>query len=82
VPRWCGAGFPLEHRFFTSKCITVGKLKCPLQVRWDLTPESTDGTGEANQSLWTQAYEKMMQIKKGVARRHNVNCEPPKYQVR
>ena len=29
------------------------KLKWPLLVRWDLSPVSTDGIWEANQSFWT-----------------------------
>jgi hypothetical protein len=45
------------------------ELKCPLLVRWDLPSASTDGTGEPNQSFWTQAYKNLMQARKKVALR-------------
>ena len=57
------------------------ELKCPLLVRWDLSSASTDGTGEPNQSFWTQTYKNLMQARKKVARRYDVNRKPHQFQV-
>jgi len=57
------------------------ELKHPLLVRWDLFFVSTDGTGETNQSFWTQACKNLTQARKKVARRYDVNRKPYQFQV-
>jgi hypothetical protein len=48
-------------------------------VRWDLSPLSADGTGEANQSFWTQACKNLRQARNKVARRYDANRKPHQY---
>jgi hypothetical protein len=57
------------------------ELKCPLLVRWDLSSASTDGTGEPNHSFWTQTYKNLMQARRKVARRYDVNCKAHQFQL-
>jgi hypothetical protein len=56
------------------------EFKCPLLVRWDLSPVSTDGTGDATQSFWTQAHRNLRQAGNKVARRYDANRKSHKYQ--
>jgi len=66
----------------TSDKLFLGKeLKCPLLVWWDLSPASTDGTGEANQSFWTQDYRSLKQARNKVSRRYDANRKPHQYRV-
>jgi hypothetical protein len=53
-------------------------MKCPLEVQWDLSPENTDGEGEA---FWTKAYRNLKLASKKVARRHDSNRKPRQYNV-
>jgi len=64
---------------YPGKLFLGTELRCPLSVRWDLSPVSTDGTGEANQSFWTQAYENLKQARSKVAWRYDVNRKPHQY---
>jgi hypothetical protein len=57
------------------------ELMCPLLVRWDLSSASTDGTGEPNQSFWKQTCKNLMQARKKVAQRYDVNRKPHQFQV-
>jgi hypothetical protein len=57
------------------------ELTCPLLVRWDLSSASADGTGKPNQAFWTQTYKNLMQARKKVARRYDVNRKPHQFQV-
>jgi hypothetical protein len=64
-----------------DKLFLGGELKCPLLVRWDLSPLSMVGTGDATQSFWTQAYRNLRQARNKVARRYDANLKLHKYQV-
>ena len=66
---------------YPVKFLLGRELRCPLSVRWDLSPEGTDGTGEVNQSFWTQVYENLKQARSKVARRYDSNCKPHQYRV-
>jgi hypothetical protein len=57
------------------------ELKYPLLVRWNLSPVSTNGTWEANQSFWTQASRNVRQARSKVFRRYDANHKPQHYQV-
>jgi len=71
-----------ESTMSTPDKLFLGReLKCPLLVRWDLSSASTDGTGEPNQSFWTQAYKNLMQAGKKVAQRYDVNRKPHQFQI-
>lgn len=50
-------------------------------VRWDLSPASTDGSGEASQSFWTRAYYNLKQARDKVARRYDADRRLHPYQV-
>jgi hypothetical protein len=58
----------------TSDKLFLGReLKCPLFVRWDLYRVSTNGTGDADHSFWTQAYRNLRQVRNKVAGRYDAN---------
>jgi hypothetical protein len=57
------------------------ELKCPLLVRWDLSPVSNHDSGYTNQSFWTQAYANLMQAKDKVACRYNARRRPHLFRV-
>ena len=52
------------------------ELKCPLLVRWALSPVSECGSGETSQSFWTQAYANIMQARDKLARRYIPERKP------
>ena len=68
---WLGLAFNTavheSTKCTTDKLFLGSELRCPLSVRWDLCPESTDGTGEVNQSFLTQAYENLKRPRSKVA---------------
>jgi len=66
---------------YPNKLFLGRELRCPLSVRWDLCPEGTDGTGEVNQSFWTQAYENLKRTRSKVAQSNDANRKPHHYSV-
>jgi hypothetical protein len=70
----------------STKCTPVRlflgrEIKCPLDVRWDLSLENAADTGKANQAFWTQAHRNLKLACKRVARRYNRDRKPHRYQV-
>jgi hypothetical protein len=57
------------------------EMKCPLDVRWNLSLENADDTGKANQAFWTQAHRNLKLACKRVARKYNRDRKPHQYQV-
>jgi hypothetical protein len=57
------------------------ELKSPLEVRWDLTPEYEQSTGEGEKSLWTQAYCNLRRARNKVAKRYDSCRKPHEYRV-
>jgi len=56
----------------TPDILFLGReIKCPLGVRWDLSPvNNVDGDG-TNQSFWTRAYRNLQIARKRVDQRYN-----------
>jgi hypothetical protein len=82
---WLGLAFNTavhESTKCTPDKLFLGReLKCPLSVRWDLSPAGTDGTEEGDHSFWTQAYENLKRARSKFARRHNASRRPHQYRV-
>ena len=53
------------------------ELKCPLLVRWDLSPVSECGSGETSQSFWTKDFVNLMQARDKVALRYKGRAQAP-----
>jgi hypothetical protein len=57
------------------------EMKCPLDMRWNLSLENADDTGKANQAFWTQAHRNLKLACKRVARKYNTGRKPHPYHV-
>jgi hypothetical protein len=66
----------------TPRRLFLGReMKCPLDMRWNLSLENADDTGKANQAFWTQALRNLKLACRRVARRYNRDRKPHQYQV-
>jgi hypothetical protein len=61
-----------SHKSMSNKLFLGRVLKCPLQVRWNLTPEDDGGMAVEHQSFWEEAYKNLISAKKKVAHRYNL----------
>ena len=57
------------------------EMKCPLGVRWDLTPVNNANGNSTNHSFWTEAYRNLQIARKRVAQRYNQSRRPHRYYV-
>ena len=71
-----------ESTHSTPDLLYLGReLKCPLGVRWDLTPVNNDNSNGTNQSFCTEAYRNLQVSRKRVAQRYNHGRKPHRYCV-
>jgi hypothetical protein len=57
------------------------ELRCPLPVRWDLSPEGFDNAGDSNQLYRTHPYKNSKLARSKVTSRYNANRRPHRYEV-
>ena len=66
----------------TPDCLFLGReMRCPLAVRWDLSPIYSGRVNSIDRSFWSSAYEKLKQANKRVARRYNQGRIANKFRV-
>ena len=70
-----------EYEMYARQTALLEQVRCPLEVRWDLIPENTGSSEDANQSFWTQDYHNLELVGKRVAQRYDANRKPHQYQV-
>jgi len=69
-----------SHKSTPDKLFLGRELKCPLAVRWDLTPASNGSMEQMPSKFWETTYENFIRAKK-VVHRYNLNRRPHHYQV-
>jgi len=82
---WLGLAFNTamhESTRCTPDVLFLGReLKCPLAVRWDLSPGiDVDNVCDTNQ-FWTRACGNLLAARKRVAQRFNKGRKPHRYSV-
>ena len=56
----------------TPDILFLGReMRCPLAVRWDLSPIYSERVKNTDRSFWSSVYEKLKQANNRVARRYN-----------
>jgi hypothetical protein len=61
-----------ESTHATPDSLFLGReMRCPLRVRWDLSPVYSDQVRSTDRSFWLAAYDRLKQANRKVARRYN-----------
>jgi hypothetical protein len=67
------------HRKTPDLLFLGRELRCPLENRWDLAPDSVADDKAKRDTFWEEAYENLRQAKRKVARRYNRERKPHQY---
>jgi len=70
-----------SHKGTPDKLFLGRELKCPLAVRWDLTPESNGAMEHMPPKFWETAYKNLIRAQRRVAHRYNSKRKPHQYQT-
>jgi hypothetical protein len=66
----------------TPDALFLGReLRCPLSVRWDLTPVYSGQAGRVDRDFWARAYRNLKMANRKVARNYNRGREPHSFGV-
>jgi len=66
----------------TPDIVFLGReMKCPLGVRWDLSPVNSTGVKGGDPSFWKDVYLKLKRANRQVAKRYNQGRKAHKFEV-
>ena len=72
---WLGIAFNTavhESTQATPDTIFLGReMRCPLAVRWDLSPVNSGGVNGSDPQFWSEVYSKLKRASRQVAQRYN-----------